>query len=277
MNILLTGSSSFVGRHLLPLLHKNSWQIWYLMRKPEGLKNEIIWDFKSELPLGIPRLDIIVHLAAKPYFGPDFDFEQYIVNTISTGALASLAKKNRALFIFTSAVIVHGNAALMGRSTPLRPLNNYAMSKMLAEAIIRQWTEDYIFLRIGGIYGLDGPEHLGLNRSINQAYYHQVVPKLQGNGEAKRNYICVKDVARWIEELIHERESGIVPKERILYLGGPETLTIKEYLIFLTKTLTSFEQPILEDGLPARDFVLEADAPAFKLTTFKGYLSSLKT
>ena len=275
MNILLTGSSSFIGRHLLPLLHKNSWQIWHLERKPKSLNNEILWDFKSKLPLDIPKFDVIVHLAAKPYFGPDLDLEQYVVNTISTGALASLAKKNRAFFIFTSAAIMHGDAALMSRSTPLKPLSHYAMTKILAEAIIRQWTEDYVFLRIGGIYGLDGPEHLGLNRSISQAYHHQVVPKLEGNGEAKRNYICVNDVTRWIEALILERASGVVSKEKILYLGGPETLTIKEYLISVTKALTNFEQPILEEGSPTRDFVLEADLPAFKLTTFKEYLSLL--
>ncbi len=275
MNILLTGSSSFIGRYILPLLHKNSWQIWHLVRQLKGFNNEILWDFKSELPLDIPKFDVIVHLAAKPYFGPDLDLEQYVVNAISAGPLANLAKKNQAFFIFASAAIVHGETTLMGRSTPLKPLNHYAMTKILAETIIRQWTEDYVFLRIGGIYGLDGPEHLGLNRSISQAYHYQVVPKLKGNGEAKRNYICVKDVARWIEALIHEWASGVAPKEKILYLGGPETLTMKEYLISVTKALTNFEQPILKEGSLVRDSVLEADLPAFKLTTFKEYLSSL--
>lgn len=275
MNILLTGSSSFIGRHLLPLMHKGPWQVWHLMRKSKGLSNEILWDFQSAFPADIPKFDIIVHLAAKAYFGPDLDLEQYVVNTISTGALASLAKRNNAFFIFASAAIVHGDAVVMGRSTPLMPLSQYAMTKVLAEEIIRQWTQDYVFLRIAGIYGLDGPEHLGLNRSISQAYYNRVVPKLKGNGEARRNYICVNDVAKWIEALIYERASGVIPKEKILYLGGPEMLTVKEYLTSVANVLTNFKHPILEQGLPVKDFMLEADLPAFKMTTFEEYLNLL--
>jgi len=275
MNILLTGSSGFIGRHLLPLLGKDSWQIWHLVRETKGLSNEIIWDFKSELSLNIPKIDIIVHLAAKPYFGSDLDMEQYDVNAISALELVNLAKKNGAFFIFASAAIVNGDAALVDRATPVQPLSHYATTKMLAETIIARLTEEYVFLRIGGVYGLDGPEHLGLNRSISQAYHRQSQPTLRGNGQTRRNYICVEDVAKWIESIICQWESGASFEERILYLAGPEVLTLREYLILVTKALTKFEEPIVEQGTPAGDFLLKADIPAFKLTTFNQYLSLL--
>lgn len=277
MNILVTGSSGFVGRNLLPLLHKDSWRVWHLVRNPKGLDNEIIWDFKSELPKGIPELNMIVHLAANVHLGPDLDPEQYAVNTVATEMLANLAKRNKAFLIFASSAAVNGDTVSVGRSVPLNPLSHYAMTKVLAEAVIRQQTEDYIFLRIGGIYGLDGPEHLGLNRSISQAYHSQTVPRLKGDGAARRNYICVDDVARWIEELIRQRVLGAASREKILYLGGPEILTIREYLVAVARAFTGSEQPVFEEGPSAKDFVLEADLPNFKMTKFDEYLALLST
>lgn len=276
MNILLTGSSSFVGRHLLSLLNKTPGQLWHLVREPKGFKNEIFWDFKSEMPLNLPRFDVIVHLAAKPYFGHDLDLEQYSINTISTGKLACLAKKSRAFLIFASAAIVHGDASLINRATPLKPQCNYAMTKILAEEIIRQWTEDFVSMRIGGIYGLDGPTHLGLNRSISEAFHRRIVPIIKGNGQAKRNYICVNDVAKWISTIIHERTTIDISEDKVLYIGGPEILTIKNYLTSVARILSDSQGPVMEDGPLTADCIIEATSAPFPLTMFDEYLHLLK-
>jgi nucleoside-diphosphate-sugar epimerase len=64
MIILLTGATSFVGRHLIERLNSTNHEIIPIVRSPKGLKNEIIWNFQDQLPDNLPKCDIIIHLAA---------------------------------------------------------------------------------------------------------------------------------------------------------------------------------------------------------------------
>ncbi len=272
MKILLTGSTSFLGKHLIPILEKEGYELWHLVRIPRGFLRELIWDFCSPLPENIPRVAAVIHLAAKVDFGLKFDPEQYTVNVLSAGHLARYANENGAMMVFSSTAIVHGNESSIGKGTPLSPLNHYAMTKLLAEELIRMSCRDYRILRIGGIYGLGGPVHLGLNRSITEAFYNKVVPVLKGPGQALRNYILAGDLAKWIAALVGERQAGAEARTQTLYCAGSEVMTIQDYLRQISLILTGMEDCRREDGPEGKDFIIESDAPPFVLTKFEDYL-----
>ena len=280
MRILMTGSTGFTGKCLVKMIEDSGYEIWHLVRNKKGFKNEFVWDFISPLPEEMPPYDIIIHLSAHVNFGQSLEITQYNVNTVSTIKLAAYSRDHKAYFIFASTVGVHGSQyAVIDKDTLIKPENHYAVSKYLSEEVIKACLQNYSILRICGIYGLDGPEHLGLNRAISNAVHKKKVPVLMGPGKAKRNYICVQDVARWILYLVnnyevvpHSTELGI---KEILYLAGPETMTVEEYLELITETILGGMELERKSGPESQDLVVRASSAPFSELTFKQYLSSL--
>lgn len=280
MKILMTGSTGFVGKCLVRMLEDSGYEIWHLVRNKKEFKNEFVWDFISPLPEEMPPCDIVIHLAAHVNFGQSLGITQYNVNTVSTIKLAAYSRNHKAYFIFASTVGVHGSQyAVIDESTPINPENHYAVSKYLSEEVIKTYLQDYSILRICGIYGLDGPDHLGLNRAISNAVHKKNVPVLMGPGKAKRNYICVQDVVRWILYLVNNYEtvsrSTKTDIKEIIYLAGSETMTVEEYLELITETILGDMELERKAGPESQDLVVRASHAPFPQLTFRQYLSTL--
>lgn len=280
MRILMTGATSFSGKCLLRHLKSSDYEIWHLVRSHKGFSRELIWDFSGPLPEGLPPCDVLVHLAAYVNFGQGFEPAQYHVNTLSTMKLAAYARENKSHFIFASTVGIHGSLCeLIDKNTPVNPDNNYSLSKYLAEEIIKTFTDDYSILRINGIYGLDGPGHLGLNKAISDAVYNQKTPTLKGSGRAKRNYICVQDVAQWILRLIKDYDMSYrdtnANKKEILYLAGLEVMSIEDYLQQIVDVILPDTAVEKIEGPAGRDVIVHPSPAPFELMTFKQYLNKL--
>ncbi|MFB3883664.1 MAG: NAD-dependent epimerase/dehydratase family protein [Thermodesulfobacteriota bacterium] len=276
MKILLTGSTGFTGKCLVSLLKNSGHDIFHLVRDKKGLKNEYVWDFVSPVPEELPSCDVLVHLAAHVDFGKDLEILQYNVNTLSTMHLGAYARVQNAYFIFASMVGVHGSQhAEVGQDTPVNPESHYAVSKYLAEEVIRGLVENYTILRICGIYGLNGPQHLGLNKAISDAVQEKIAPVLKGPGKAKRNYICVSDVAQWILCLVNRYEASKSHRRETLYLAGPEVMAIEEYLEIIVEVLLHGMKLERVAGSEGRDLVVKSSPAPFSQLTFRQYLNSL--
>jgi len=281
MKILMTGGSSFVGKHLLPLLEDARYDIHHLLRETRGFQQESIWDFKEDFPKALPVCDVVLHLAAYVDFGTGMGVEQYEVNTVSTAKLVKYCQKTNAFMVLASMVGVHGTEESISQDVPIAPSNHYAMSKYLAEQIVRLFLEDAAILRIAGIYGLNGPSHLGLNTAITNSLYLQQPPTLKGSGKARRNYICVNDVAKWIFQLVQDWQTQQMPVRgcsrnlETLYLAGTETMTVEQYLREIVKTLLPGRELILQKGGEPEDCVVRPTPPPFALTSFTDYLTEL--
>mgnify|MGYP001613970071 FL=1 len=163
----------------------------------------------------------------------------------------------------------------ISKATPIKPDNAYALSKYLAEEAVRIFVKRYSILRIAGIYGLDGPTHLGLNVAIGNALYKKIPPILKGPGKAKRNYICVDDVARWIAHLVKQYEQHRYAPQETIYIAGKETLTVEEYLQMVAEILVPGKQLMYKAGEEADDCVIAASPAPFTLRSFRQYLNSL--
>jgi UDP-glucose 4-epimerase len=281
MRILLTGGSGFTGRSLLPMLENSGFEVCHLVRKKKGYKEEFLWNFADDLPNGLPECAVVIHLAAYVNFGQTLEWAQYNVNTVSSLKLAAYAQSHDAYFILASIVSVHGlNSTIIDEKTPLNPDNNYALSKYLAEQVVKTFTKKYSILRIAGIYGLDGPEHLGLNKTISDAFYRKMKPTLVGPGKAKRNYICVHDVARWILHLVQSFEERRELKKNslkeTLYFAGPEIMSIENYLEKVVEILLSGMGVMRVAGSENKDLIVKFSPFPFEPLTFRQYLTSLK-
>ncbi len=251
--VLVTGANGFVGRETVKRLRIGGWTVLPAMRSPVG-EGSIKLDLEdaafSETLKLLPKIDAIVHLATKVGFGDLFLGDIFAANVAATASLLLLAKQWDAVFVFASAALVSGNnTTQIDRETSDRPDTAYMKSKWLSEQLVQASGVCSAILRIGGIFGLDGPTHLGLNRAIKRVSDGHP-PIMTGRGSAKRNYIYVKDVARIISNVLDKKIEGTH------LVAGNEVHSVADMLQILCDVFLPGQSPERHEGLEAMDQII---------------------
>ncbi len=228
--ILLTGSTGFLGSYVLDILSPNFKVITTHREKNISpyKKDKIYFDLDKPNSYhqleNIKNIDYIIHLATKVGWSGESLDDLYQSNVLATKALINLAKRNNAKLIFSSAALIHGSdkRRITNRSR-IKIQSPYIKSKYLAEKLILLSGIDNCILRISGIYGLNGPGHLGLNQTISNAINKKNLS--HGNNlRGKRNYIYVKDVAKNIKFVLTKNICGIH------LVAGKDEISIKNMI-----------------------------------------------
>lgn len=236
MKIVVTGANGFVGKALIRRLEESGFDTWAVVRKKTHRSKEIVLDLgycsEAEIFEKLEGANCVVHLAANADFRNDFGKEIYDVNCLANLAIANVLKKLDAHFIFASNALIAGmheeHISKISKDNPLIPYN---ISKYISEQYIMKHVRDYCILRIGGIYGYNGPEHLFLNRAINHAVNNNQILSIQNDGLGLRNYIYVEDLCSWIIHIIKNRTIGK------FLVAGKETLALKEMFLHINNVL----------------------------------------
>lgn len=189
MNIVVTGSTGFVGKHLVAALHTQKAGVRELIRtkhdvfRPETLKDLLI------------GADAVVHLLG---VNRDTDGNLLRGNTLGTvgvlQAMASYAPK--ATLVFASSFQIYWENSF------------YGLTKHLAEEAIEYFVRTVgmraTILRISNIYGPGGKPFYN---SVIATFTHLVREGkplvIHGDGEQKRDYIYVADVVEALEKAIY--------------------------------------------------------------------------
>lgn len=255
MKVLITGASGFIGSSLMRKLAVTEWESIPLVRRSAGFKNEVVIDFCDsnfcKTIRSLPKVDAIVHLGAKVGWDDSSKQELFVPNVLATANLLDWALKIRAYFVFASAAIVCGakNTFITSKSKPDLD-TDYGYSKWLAEEIIRMSGVRHIILRIAGVFGKGGPHHLNLNKSIDNAL-KGTVPVQYGDGEIKRNYIYVKDMANVIAYCLENSIEGTH------LVAGSVVNTISEMLKIICNVLIPDSEPEYKNGNNGQDQIVE--------------------
>ena len=272
--VLVTGASGFVGRQTTAKLESDGWLVVATTRNKPKPSNPRV-DFESPdlfLELSnLPKVDAIVHLASKADFGGRSVQELFLSNIGATSSLVVLAKHMNAHLVFASAALIAGVAKSNIDSASVdSPDTPYMHSKLIAEEIIQTSGIKSTILRIGGIYGLHGPTHLGLNNAISTVVTGR--PPMQiGSGDAKRNYIYVKDVADIISDVLR---SQILGKYLV---AGREQLSIGAMLKSLCDVFVPDESPLIVAGIEACDQLIEPSPELTARYSFNEALQHIKS
>jgi len=206
MRILLTGASGFLGTHIRSELQSED--IISLGRK--GC--DIIADIAEKIP-DLPFYDLVVHAAGKAHslpVTPEQLKDFYAVNITGTeNLLKGLDKNLPSTFVFISSVAVYGKEVGLGidEGHPLLADSPYGISKLRAEALVRNWGVSNgvptVILRLPLIVGRGAPGNLGaMVNAISRGFYFRI-----GSGNASRSMVLVEDIANLIPTLINK--SGI--------------------------------------------------------------------
>jgi len=170
--ILVTGSSGFIGSHVL---HK----LKMLGFDAKGVDKKNGYDIQK---LFHAHSNVVIHCAANL-------FDNFDENIRSTKKLVYMLPD--AQFIFTSSAAVYGNTHGAREDDQLKPYGEYGYSKVVEEAIIRTLIPKHTILRLGNVYGY-GTDHGIVHKMLNGCN------ELNNNGESVRDFVHVDDVVNVI-------------------------------------------------------------------------------
>ena len=206
--ILITGSSGFVGSHLVEEALNRGLTVFAGVRASSSkryLQDERIrfveMDFSSEKSLALAleeQYDYIMHNAGitkapndDTYLKINKGFTQNLVEAISTHQ-SSLKK-----FTFTSSIAAYGPAdhtedqIVSNRMTP-NPVTGYGRSKLAAEQYLNEQTElPWVIVRPTAVYGPRDVDFLTLYQSIKKGIAGQI-----GFKDQHASFIYVRELAK---------------------------------------------------------------------------------
>ena len=227
--IAVTGSSGFIGRHLLGALREQQYNI-------------IEIDIEKDLDISdwskarnIPHFDIIIHLAAKTFVPDSFKrpHEFYFVNQSSTLNVLELARINSASVIYFSSYLYGTPEYLpIDEKHPLKPHNPYAQSKIICEKICEGYYRDFgvpvIIFRPFNIYGPCQNSSFLIPSIIEQLKSGEIILK---DPRPKRDFIHVSDIIHAVMLAIKLENSGL----ETFNLGSGNSYSVEEIVNLIVK------------------------------------------
>ena len=253
--ILVTGSSGFLGSHVVDVLDEKGYEVVLFDLEPSTYKkdnhNEIIGDILNydDVLSAVNGCDAIFHFAAQADIDistnkPLKTIEQNIIGT--SNILEASTKAGVSRFIFASTVYVYSNLGSL-----------YKATKQSCEKIIeeykRQFDLDYTILRFGSLYGPRANKFNAIESFLISALKKQKIVR-KGDGEEIREYIHARDAA----ELSVKALSNDY-KNKHLILTGNEQIKIKDLLKMINEIL---------GGEISIEFVKDYDPSHYEITPY---------
>ena len=274
--ILVTGATGFIGMAIAEKLEQDGLQVIRTTRNQSEADGTRALYLDLSRPETISRwandhrFDAIVHFGARIGWSGETEEELLVPNVIAVGLLADLALRTDLQFVFSSAAMVCGvMAEKIAKDAPANPDTPYGKSKWLAERLVRASGVRHCTLRIGGVFGLDGPSHLGVNRAIADAM-NQTAPQLYGSGNARRNYIYLWDVAETVAHIIRNNIEGTH------LLAGSERRSVRSMLEEICEVFMPGESPVQRPGDDAADQLIELSSDLPETRSFRSALEDIR-
>ena len=221
--VFLTGASGFLGRRVAERLAGRGWRVRALGRTKPAVESRNVEFIPGDLLQAegwrdaMKGSDAVVHLAAAT--GKCAPAEYFRVNHDGTEAIVDAARRagvGRLLLASTVAV-------------KFRDVRRYyyAQSKQAAEKIVTGSGLEWTIVRPTMIFGRGSAVLAGLRRLAGLP----VLPVF-GDGRARVQPVFVDDLSDAITGLV---EDGA--RERVVEIGGAETVTIEELLLRLRRAM----------------------------------------
>lgn len=230
-NILVTGGSGFIGSHLIARLSGLGYKVTCLEKPlPDKKTEKAARDKSSQVHViykdlsihdaskGLSKnFDCIVHLAgdivtADFIRSPENPFFNNISSTLNL--LEDIRINNpRCILIFASTEKIYSGTAkkIADENTIPAPIDNYALSKLLCEQLIKDYHEtygtDYVIFRSANVFGPGQKPVLFIPSVISQIARGKKIIKI-GNLLPYRNFIYIDDLITVFISAINRNNSS---------------------------------------------------------------------
>jgi UDP-glucose 4-epimerase len=219
MKALVTGGAGFIGSTLVDMLIENSHDVLVIDNESADCNEQFyynekvayhkldICDYAATRHL-YDGVDVVFHLAAESRIQPCIEDPVRAVrtNTLGTGVVLQCAREagvKRVIYSSTSACYGLKNSPPMVETMPLDCLNPYAFTKIAGEDLCRMYSMMFgletIIFRYFNVYGERSPIR-GQYAPVIGVFTRQrdagELITVVGDGEQRRDFVHVKDVAR---------------------------------------------------------------------------------
>jgi len=233
MLLALTGSTGFIGQHLVRELPKRGYRLRVLLRRPTSLPTNtasaVIGDIArpQNMSAALQGVDAVIHSAglAQAMSGvPEDDYR--VINTEATISLARAARRAGAKrFIFLSSIRAQcGPAAdtVLTEAIEPSPTDAYGRSKLAAERGLAALDIDWVSLRAVLVYG---PGVKG-NMAQLMRLARLPLPLPLAGLRARRSLLAVENLLAAIETVLATPET----LRRPFIVADPQALTVAEMI-----------------------------------------------
>jgi UDP-glucose 4-epimerase len=260
MNVLVTGGAGFIGSHAVDLLIEKGHGVTVIDDLSHGNKNNINsgakfhkLDINSQKAADVIKknsFDVILHLAAQvnsriSFSNPLLDARTNILGSLNL--MESARKNNVNKFVFASSVAVYGEPKYRpcDELHPVKPINNYGLSKLTVERYLHLYNRlyglDYSILRFSNVYGprQDADGEAGVvSIFINNLLNNNQI-NIYGDGNQTRDFVYVGDVAEALIKVL-----GNNTGKKIMNISTNTGLPINQLLEMLKKFNSSMGEAI---------------------------------
>lgn len=221
--ILVTGSSGFVGKHLVDRLQEDRFKVIPFSRT-EGQDVTSMDDFSN-----LPPVDVVFHLAAIASVPLSWEKPQQVlsVNSVGTANVLEYARK-------VGSRVIYANSYPYGipqylptdEDHPTVAENPYGISKLAAEDLCRVYASRYQLvvtsLRFFNIYGPGQSEKMIISQMISKLKRDGKITVLDGS--PRRDFVFIADAVNACIKAMQKQISGF----SIYNIGSGTSISIKE-------------------------------------------------
>jgi nucleoside-diphosphate-sugar epimerase len=230
--ILLTGSTGFVGKNLLPKLINLGYDVIQLSSKDGDIAKEETW-------INLPQTEIVIHLASKTSVPESWTKSYDYINCNLMGTVNALnyCKQHNSKLIFISSYI-YGNPDQLpiNENVLLKPTNPYALSKLLSEQACEYYSKSEnvktVILRPFNIFGPGQSDNYLIQFIISQLETSNII-KVK-DLIPKRDYIYIDDFTDAIVKSL-----TLNTNFNIFNIGSGKSYSVKEVIDIIQKLLNT--------------------------------------
>lgn len=240
MLIALTGSTGFIGQHLVRELPRRGYRLRVLLRRPTSLPTNtasaVIGDIArpQNMSAALQDVDAVIHSAglAQAMSGvPEDDYR--VINTEATINLARAARRAGAKrFIFLSSIRAQSGPTadtVLTEALQPSPTDAYGRSKLAAERGLAELDIDWVSLRAALVYG---PGVKG-NMAQLMRLARSPLPLPLGGLRARRSLLAVENLSAAIEAVLATQET----LRRPFIVADAQALTVAEMIAAMRRGL----------------------------------------
>ena len=207
MNILITGSSGFIGKHLKQkLLKRQNFSIFELNKDSGDIALKKI-KFK--------KIDHVIHLAAKTFVPDSWEnpYSFYRTNVLGAANVLEFCRKKECdLTVLSSYIYGKPMYLPINEEHPIRPYNPYSHSKILSEELYEYYRKTFNLriniLRPFNIYGPGQNDVFIIPKIIKQVLDEKFKSVELLDLKPKRDYLYIDDLIEAIIKTIQKNSNS---------------------------------------------------------------------
>jgi nucleoside-diphosphate-sugar epimerase len=240
MLLALTGSTGFIGQHLVRELPKRGYRLRVLLRRPTSLPTNtasaVIGDIArpQNMSAALQDVDAVIHSAGLAHAMSGVPEDDYrVINTEATINLARAARRAGAKrFIFLSSIRAQcGPAAdqVLTEATEPAPTDAYGRSKLEAERGLAELDIDWVSLRATLVYGPGVKGNMAELMRLARSPW----PLPLGSLRARRSLLAVENLLAAVETVLATPQ----PLRRPLIVADPQAVTVADMIAAMRRGL----------------------------------------